>query len=72
MLTEKRRIGDNSGPLFAEVGHLINRHKDKEKALNEFFASVFNTNDGPWDPWSSVLENYDWGNDKLPDDSEVV
>lgn len=32
---------------------------DKEKMFNAFFASVFNTDDGPWDPrtmsWRTVI-----------------
>ncbi|KAK4807129.1 hypothetical protein QYF61_018470 [Mycteria americana] len=68
----KRRTKDNIGPLLDEVGHLTNGDVDKAETFNAFFASVFNTNDGPWDPQSPVLEHHDWGNDKLPADSELV
>ncbi|KAK4810576.1 hypothetical protein QYF61_007313 [Mycteria americana] len=68
----KRRIRDNIGPLLDEVGHLRNRNTDKAEMFNAFFASVFNIDDGPWDPRSPVLEDCDWGDDKLPANSELV
>ncbi|KAK4830736.1 LOW QUALITY PROTEIN: hypothetical protein QYF61_013186 [Mycteria americana] len=71
-VNSKRRIRDNIGPLLDEVGHLTNREIDKEKMFNAFFASVFNTDDGPYDPQSPVLEDCDCGNDKLPPDSELL
>ena len=71
-VNSKRRIRDNIGPLLDEVGHLTNRDIDKAETLNAFFASIFNTDDGPWDPRSPVLEHRDWGDDKLPADPEVV
>ncbi|KAK4807141.1 hypothetical protein QYF61_018482, partial [Mycteria americana] len=71
-INSKRRTRDNIGLLLDEVGHLTNRDVDKAETFNAFFASVFNTNDGPWDPQSPVLEHHDWGHDKLPADSELV
>ena len=71
-VNSKRRIRDNIGPLLDEVGHLTNRHIDKVETFNAAFASVFNTDDGPWDPRSPVLEDHNWGDDKLPADSELV
>ncbi|KAK4807113.1 hypothetical protein QYF61_018454 [Mycteria americana] len=71
-INSKRRTRDNIGPLLDEVGHLTNGDVDKAEMFNAFFASVFNTDDGPWDPQSPVLEHHDWGNDKLPADSELV
>ena len=68
----ERRIRDNIGLLLDEVEHLTNRDVDKTEMFNAFFASVFHTDDGPWDPQSPVLEDLDWGNDKLPANSEVV
>ncbi|GAB0183669.1 mitochondrial enolase superfamily member 1 [Grus japonensis] len=50
----------------------MNRDVDKADPFNAFFTSVFNTNDGPWDPQSPVLEDCDWGDDKLPADPELV
>ncbi|KAK4831271.1 hypothetical protein QYF61_016741 [Mycteria americana] len=55
-----------------QVGHLTNRDVDKAEMFNAFFASVFNNNDGPWDPRSPVLEDCDWGDDELPTDTEVI
>ena len=40
--------------------------------FNAFFFSVFNTDDGPGDPQSPVLEDCDWRDNKLPDNSELV
>ncbi|KAK4827430.1 hypothetical protein QYF61_017868 [Mycteria americana] len=40
--------------------------------INAFFSAVFNTDDGPWDPQSSVLEDRDWGDDKLPANSKLL
>ncbi|PKU46017.1 rna-directed dna polymerase from mobile element jockey-like [Limosa lapponica baueri] len=68
----KSRIRDNIGPLPDEVGHLTNRDIDKAEKINGFFASVFNTNDGPGTPRNPGLGNCDWGNDKLPVNSELV
>jgi len=61
------RIRGNIDLLLNEVNHLTNR-----EMFNAFFASVFNTNDGAWDPWSPVLEDCDWGDDKLQANSELV
>ncbi|KAK4829339.1 hypothetical protein QYF61_003266 [Mycteria americana] len=55
------RIRDNIGPSLDEGGHLTNRDVDKAETFNIFIASVFNTDDGPWDPWDPVLEDHDWG-----------
>ncbi|KAM9262915.1 protein shortage in chiasmata 1 ortholog [Morus bassanus] len=71
-VNSKRRIRENIGPLLDEVGHLKNRDIDKAEMFNAFFASVFNTNDGPWDTQSPVLEDHDWRNDKLPVHPELV
>ncbi|KAM9591477.1 uncharacterized protein ACIBXB_006274 [Morphnus guianensis] len=51
---------------------LLKEDVDKVETFNAFFASVLNTNDGPWDPQSPVLEDHDWGNDKLPAVPELV
>ncbi|GAB0179867.1 mitochondrial enolase superfamily member 1 [Grus japonensis] len=40
--------------------------------FNAFFTSVFNTDDGPWDPSCPELEDHDCGNNKLPADPEIV
>lgn len=32
---------------------------------NVFYASVFNSNDELWDPWSTELEDCDCDNDKI-------
>ncbi|GAB0199232.1 mitochondrial enolase superfamily member 1 [Grus japonensis] len=40
--------------------------------FNALFASVFNTDDGLWDPSCPELEDRDCGNDKLPADPELV
>jgi len=36
------------------------------------FRSAFNTDNGPWDPWSPFLEDRDWGEDKLTADFKLV
>lgn len=56
----KRKIRDNTGPLLDDVGHLTNRDIDKAEMFNAFFASVFNTGDGPWESQSPVLEDCDF------------
>ena len=33
------------------------RDVEKARMFNAFFASVFNTDEWPWDPWSPVLED---------------
>ena len=58
--------------LLDEVSHLTNRDVNKAKTFNAAFASVFNTDDGPWDPRSPVLEARDLGDDKVPAGSEFV
>lgn len=69
-VNSKRRIRGNIGLLLDEVGNFTNNGVVKAETFNAFFASVFNTNDGPWGPWSPVLEDHDWG-DKLPDNPEL-
>ncbi|GAB0182551.1 mitochondrial enolase superfamily member 1 [Grus japonensis] len=51
---------------------ITNRDIDKAEMFNAFFASVFNTDDGLWDPRCPELEDCDCGNDKLPADPELV
>lgn len=51
--------GDNIGLLLNEDGHLTNWDTDKSEIFNDFFASVFNTTDGLWDPQSSQLVDCD-------------
>ncbi|GAB0179602.1 mitochondrial enolase superfamily member 1 [Grus japonensis] len=50
----------------------MNRDIDKAEMFNATFASVFNTNDEPWDTLSPTSEDCDWGDDKLPADPELV
>ena len=60
--SKRRRIGDdddNVGLLLDEASHLTNKDIDKAEMFNAFFTSVFNMNDGAWDPQSSVLEDCD-------------
>jgi len=71
-VNSRRSIRDNISLLLDEVGHLASRGIDKARMFNAFFTSVFNTKDWPWDPWSPVLEDRDWGNDNLPANSELV
>ncbi|GAB0199179.1 mitochondrial enolase superfamily member 1 [Grus japonensis] len=68
----KRRTRENIGLLLNKNGHLTNRDIDKAETFNAFFASVFNTDDGLWDPSCPELEDRDCGNDKLPADPELV
>ncbi|KAK4828562.1 hypothetical protein QYF61_027531 [Mycteria americana] len=71
-VNSKRRTRANIGVLLDEVGHLKNRDVDKAEMFNAFFTSVFNTNDGPGDPWSPALEDCDWGDDELPAYPELL
>lgn len=57
---------DNICLLLDKVNHLTNRDIDRVEKFNAFSTSVFNIDDGPWDPWSPVLEDCDWRDDKLP------
>ena len=57
-VNSKSRIWGNIDLLLDEVGHLTN-NKNKTETFNAFFAFVFNTDGGPWDPWSPVLEDCD-------------
>ncbi|KAJ7415509.1 hypothetical protein BTVI_37854 [Pitangus sulphuratus] len=51
-------------------GHLTNRERDKVEVFNTFFASVFNTDDGPRVSQCSELEDHDCKND--PVNPEIV
>lgn len=55
----KRRSKEEIGQILGVDGHLTS--KEKAKALNAFFASVFNINDRRWDAHTSKLEYRDWG-----------
>jgi len=55
-----------------EEGHLTDKHMGKAEMFNAFFASVFNAEDGLWDPACPDLEDHDSGNDKLPTNPERV
>lgn len=79
MLTAKGRLKKT---LSDEVGHLTVGEGEKSSlsqiglkiklTFNAFFAFVFMTSDGPWEPWSPGLEDCDWGSDKLTVDFELV
>ena len=71
-VNSKRQARNNIGPLLDEHGHLTNRDIDKAEMFNAFFALVFNTDDGLWDPQSPGLEHHDCENDKLPTSPELV
>ncbi|GAB0207904.1 mitochondrial enolase superfamily member 1 [Grus japonensis] len=71
-VNNKRRTRENIGSLLDENGHLTNRDIDKAEMFNAAFASVFNTDDGLWDPSCPELEDRDCGNNKLPADPELV
>ncbi|KAK4807096.1 hypothetical protein QYF61_018437 [Mycteria americana] len=71
-VNSKRGSKENISPLLDEVGHLTNRDEDKAETFNAFLASVFNTSYGPWDLQSPLLEDRDWGSDKLAVDLELV
>lgn len=58
-LNSKQRTRENTGMLIDGVSHLTNRDTDNAEVFNAFFASVFNTNTGPWDPRRPVLEDRD-------------
>ncbi|RMC04164.1 hypothetical protein DUI87_18983 [Hirundo rustica rustica] len=55
-----------------EDGHLTNRDMDKAETFNAFFASVFNTDDGPRGFQCPELEDYDCENDQLPVNPKLV
>ncbi|GAB0205816.1 hypothetical protein GRJ2_003047200 [Grus japonensis] len=71
-VNNKRKTRENIGSLLDKNGHLTNRDIDKAETFNAFFASVFNTDDGLWDPRCLELEDPDCSNDKLPADPEIV
>lgn len=55
---KERKIRDSIGLLLDEISHLTNGDIDKAETFNSFFASVFNTDVGPWEPQSPVLEDH--------------
>ncbi|GAB0187060.1 mitochondrial enolase superfamily member 1 [Grus japonensis] len=71
-VNNKRRTRENISSLLDENDDLTNRDIDKAETFNAFFASVFNTDDGLWDPSCPKLEDCDCGNNKLPADPEIV
>uniref|UniRef100_A0A8B9EMY0 Reverse transcriptase domain-containing protein n=1 Tax=Anser cygnoides TaxID=8845 RepID=A0A8B9EMY0_ANSCY len=71
-MNRKRRIRENIGPLLVGDGHLTDKDTGKAETFNAFFASVFNADDGLWDPRCPELEDHDGGNDKLPTHPERV
>ncbi|KAJ7404859.1 hypothetical protein WISP_143116 [Willisornis vidua] len=62
----------SSAPLQDEGGLLISRERDKAEVFIAFFASVFNTDDGPRESQCPELEDHDYKNDQLPTDPEIV
>ncbi|KAJ7403166.1 hypothetical protein BTVI_79711 [Pitangus sulphuratus] len=55
-----------------EDDHLTNREKDMAETFNAFFASVFNTDDGPRGSQCPEPEGHDCEHDQLPADPETV
>ena len=55
-VNRKRRTKENIGPLLDGEGHLTDKDIGKAETFNAFFASVFNTYDGLWDPGCPELD----------------
>ncbi|KAF4796459.1 hypothetical protein TURU_083970 [Turdus rufiventris] len=55
-----------------EDGHLTKRDMDKAEVLNAFFASIFNTDDGPRGSQCHELEDHDCQNDQIPVNPKLV
>ncbi|KAJ7403656.1 hypothetical protein BTVI_75840 [Pitangus sulphuratus] len=60
------------GPLQDENGHLTDRDRGKAEVFGAFFASVFNTGDGPRGSQCPELQDRACENDQLPVNPETV
>ncbi|KAJ7422637.1 hypothetical protein WISP_37002 [Willisornis vidua] len=60
------------GPFQDEDGHLADRGRDKAEMFYAFFASVFNTDNGPKGSQCPELEDHDFENDQLPVKTEIL
>lgn len=67
----KRRTKKNISPLLDGEG-LTDNDIGRPETFNAFFTSVFNTDDGLWDPGCPEWEDHDSGKDKLPTDPKCV
>ncbi|KAJ7414510.1 hypothetical protein WISP_84040 [Willisornis vidua] len=58
--------------LEDEDVHLTNRDRDKAEVFDAFFASIFNTDDGPREFQCPQLEDHDCENDQLLINPEIM
>ncbi|GAB0180457.1 mitochondrial enolase superfamily member 1 [Grus japonensis] len=63
-VSEKRRMRENVGPLWNEMGDLVTQDMEKAEVLNDFFASVFTSK--CLSHTAQVTEGRDWENAEPP------
>ncbi|GAB0203984.1 mitochondrial enolase superfamily member 1 [Grus japonensis] len=63
-VSDKRRMGENVGPLRNEMGDLVTQDMEKAEVLNDFFASVFTGK--ALSHTAQVTEGRDWENAEPP------
>ncbi|GAB0180267.1 mitochondrial enolase superfamily member 1 [Grus japonensis] len=63
-VSDKRRMRENVGPLWNEMGDLVTEDMEKAEVLNDFFASVFTGKS--LSHTAQVAEGRDWENAEQP------
>ncbi|KAJ7427226.1 hypothetical protein WISP_08865 [Willisornis vidua] len=71
-IDSNRQYRNIIGPLQDEDGQFTNMDRDKAEVFNAFFASVFNTDDGPRGSRCPALEDYDCKNYQLSINPETL
>ncbi|GAB0209554.1 mitochondrial enolase superfamily member 1 [Grus japonensis] len=64
-VSEKRRMRENVGPLWKEMGDLVTQDMEKAEVLNDFFASVFTDKCSSHTAQVAEGKGRDWENEEL-------
>jgi len=65
-VSDRRQTRENVGPLRKEAGDLVTRDVKKAEVLNDFFASVFNSECSSHTTQVAEGKGRDWENEELP------
>ncbi|GAB0186183.1 mitochondrial enolase superfamily member 1 [Grus japonensis] len=65
-VSDKRKMRENVGPLWNEMGDLVTLNKEKTEVVNDFFVSVFTSKGSNHTAQVAEGKDRDWENEEPP------